>query len=343
MQEAFEKYDNPTSQTHGRGLVLCSGGLDSSLAVAILRAQGLHVEGVVFSSPFFSPDRALRAGESLKIKMHVLDFEKKIIALVQFPPHGHGAHLNPCVDCHLTMIKLAGELMENSGYDFVATGEVLGQRPMSQNRKALDIVARGSGYGDRVIRPLSAQLLEPTLPETKGVVDRSKLLAISGRSRKQQVALAKHYNIINYPAPAGGCLLTDEGFCRRLSDLMKYEGLDDSRLLKLLRIGRHFRLPGGSKCIVGRNYEDNKRIQAITISSDIMLSPAVIPGPNVLIPNSVKSVEDLNMAVQLCAAYSDCSAENSHTIDINISRVNEATICSSINQVDRKEFAIFML
>lgn len=288
----------------GRGLSLMSGGLDSSLAVCVLRAQGLQVEGVVFSSPFFCPDAAQRAARQLGVQLHVLDFSSDILALVEKPPHGFGGCLNPCIDCHMGMIRRAGELMDRMGFDFVATGEVLGQRPMSQNHKSLSVVASGSGWSDRLVRPLSAQLLAPTRPELDGLIDRSRLLGLNGRSRKPQIALAAQYGVTEYPSPAGGCLLTEDGYCRRLADLRSHEGLGNLRLIRLLRIGRHFRLPSGVKCVVGRNHVDNDMLQEVALPDDVVMYTVNVPGPTLLLPGGAGD-EDLTRAAGLCVAYGD--------------------------------------
>lgn len=297
----------------GRGVSLLSGGLDSTLAVCVLRAQGLHVEGVVFSSPFFSPDAARESARRLGVRLHVIDFTTDILALVEKPPHGFGGCLNPCIDCHMHMIRRAGVLAAQLGFDFVATGEVLGQRPMSQNRKALGVVATGSGWGDRLVRPLSAQLLEPTQPERDGLIDRSRLLGLNGRSRKPQILLAAQYGVTKYPSPAGGCLLTEEGYCRRLADLRSREGLGELRLIRLLRTGRHFRLPGGAKCIVGRNRVDNEVLHAAAEPTDVVLQTVNTAGPTLLLPGGAGE-EDLIRAAGICAAYGDHHADPAATL-----------------------------
>ena len=170
--------------------------------------------------------------------------------------------MNPCIDCHALMIRRAGELMEKLGFDFVATGEVRGQRPMSQNAQSLLTVEKASGLRGRLVRPLSAKLLEPTVPELEGKLDREKLLDISGRSRDRQIALAAELGIVDYPSPAGGCKLTEDAFGRKLRDLMEHEGLRDRTLIELLLVGRRFRLPDGSGVILGRDGKENAKLRA---------------------------------------------------------------------------------
>ena len=284
-----------------KGLSLMSGGLDSQLAIRVLQNAGAEVEAITFSTPFFSPDAAKKAAAGLGVPLRIVDFTDDEIALIEHPPHGFGGAMNPCIDCHATMIRRAGELMAELGYEFVATGEVMGQRPMSQNKQSLGVVERSSGLAGRLIRPLCAKLLEPTIPETEGKIDREKLLDISGRSRERQMALAAEYGIVDYPSPAGGCKLTEAGFGRRLRDLMEHEGLKIRRLVDFLLIGRRFRLPGGSGVILGRDKKDNAILQS---AGDLgtLLAPVNVPGPTALIPD-LKSAADLELAKGLVCSY----------------------------------------
>lgn len=324
----------PVPSSSARGLALLSGGLDSRLAVCLLRAQGCHLEAVVFDSPFFNPAPARAAAQALRIRLHEVDFTADILELVRRPPHGYGGCLNPCIDCHARMVRRAAELMAPGGFEFVATGEVLNQRPMSQNRRALGIVAQDSGIAERLLRPLSAQLLEPTLPEREGRVDRTRLLGLQGRSRKPQMELAAQYGLRDYPTPAGGCLLTESGFCRRLQDLMDHEGLDDPRLACLLRYGRHFRLPGGAKAIVGRNQSDNKSLRAARRPGDILIHSVHVPGPALLVAGPA-SAEDLAQAAALCAAYADQRSDGAVVVR---TRRNDVISDCTVMPEDRARF-----
>ncbi|MCL1919779.1 MAG: tRNA 4-thiouridine(8) synthase ThiI [Kiritimatiellaeota bacterium] len=292
------------NQRPGRGLSLLSGGLDSQLAVCVLREQGLYVEGVVFASPFFKIDAARRAAEHLGLPLHVVPFTRDILELVESPRHGFGGAMNPCIDCHARMIRRAGEMMAEKGFDFVATGEVLNQRPMSQTRKSLAQVAADAGLGGRLLRPLCARHLEPTLPETEGIVDRERLLDLHGRSRKPQMELAKRFGLLEYPSPAGGCLLTEKGFCRKLADLKAHEGFGDERLAWLLLYGRHFRLPGGAKCIVGRDARDNAKLKEMRRDGDVLLHTVNVPGPTALLLGGAGD-GDIAHAASICATYGD--------------------------------------
>lgn len=291
------------STRKGRCLSLNSGGLDSQLAICILREQGVEVEAVTFSSPFFSPDAAIASAEALGIPIHVIDFTDHLIPLLKSPPHGFGSAMNPCIDCHATMIRRAAMLMEEKQFDFIATGEVLGQRPMSQRRHSLDTVMKSADIGDRLLRPLSALLLPETEPERRGLVDRSKLLGLSGRTRKPQLELAEKFGLVNYPTPSGGCKLTESRYAQRLRNIKEHEGLDDTRLLNLLAYGRHFRLPGGTLAIVGRNKADNAALRPAMRGADVILQPVNVPGATIL---AIKPAEDdLPHLRRLCAAFAD--------------------------------------
>lgn len=274
------------------------------LAVCVLREQGCQVEAVVFDSPFFNTDQARRSAEAIGVTLHVPDFTADITGLLDNPRHGFGRTMNPCIDCHALMIRRAGEIVREKGWNFVATGEVLNQRPMSQNRHSLAIVASTSGCAEILVRPLSALLLDETRPEREGLIDRSRLLALSGRGRSAQIALAEKFGIGTFPAPAGGCLLTEGLFCSKLRDLQLHEGLENRRDLRWLRLGRHFRLPDGAKCIAGRDAEDNDRLQREAGPGNIVLHPVAVPGPTVVLPLAA-SAADAARAAAICAGYCD--------------------------------------
>ena len=285
-----------------KGLSLLSGGLDSQLAVCVLREAGAYMEGVTFETPFFSADNARKAAKALDLPLTVVDFTADEIALLENPPHGFGGAMNPCIDCHTTMIRRAGEIMRERGFDFVSTGEVVNQRPMSQNRQSLGVVERGCGLAGLLVRPLSAQLLEPTKPELEGLIDRTKLLAIQGRQRQMQMELAAKFGLKDYPSPAGGCLLTEKGYGRRLKDLMDHEGLGDLRLVRMLKAGRRFRLPGGASVILGRDSSDNARLESARAAGEVLVAPVSVPGPTALVVSQCES--DLAMVRPLVCAYS---------------------------------------
>jgi hypothetical protein len=224
--------------------------------------------------------------------------------VVKKPKHGYGKNMNPCIDCHALMLRVAGEMMSDEGADFIVTGDVLGQRPMSQNRKALSIIDTESGLEGLILRPLSARRLPPTMPEIIGWIDRDKMLDYSGRSRKPQMALAKKLNITKYPPPAGGCLLTDNIFTKRLADLFSSDSLLALREIELLKLGRHFRIGPKTKIIVGRNKNENDSISLLAKDDDLLLYTVSIPGPTVLVIGEMTSFSD-EIAASMTASYSD--------------------------------------
>lgn len=306
-QEENKQLDSDVSP-RSKGLVLFSGGLDSILAALILREQGCYVEGLVFTSPFFGAGLAKKSAASINLKLNIVDFSDDILSLVEHPKHGFGGALNPCIDCHTRMIFRAGEIVREKGWDFVATGEVLNQRPMSQNHRSLTMVGAECGVSDILVRPLSAQLLDETDVEKRGLVDRSKLKAIEGRSRKEQQALAAHFGLSDYPSSAGGCLLTEKLFANKLGLLRDRGQLRDRTAIELLKLGRHFLLPGGAKAIVGRNVSENERMRELAADgSYFIIRPIGVPGPTTLLEANA-SDEDIHTAEKLCAAYSDKTA-----------------------------------
>jgi tRNA U34 2-thiouridine synthase MnmA/TrmU len=298
-----------------RALGLLSGGLDSMLAAAVLRAQGLDVTGIFFITPFFGPGRAKAAAAHLQLPLIEADLTEKFFPLIYAPPHGFGRGHNPCIDCHLLMLREAATRIGPEGFDFLFTGEVLGQRPMSQNRGSLNLIARESGVPELLLRPLSARLLPSTRPEILGWVDREKLLDLSGRGRKRQMALAAEYGITDYAAPAGGCLLTDPNYAARLKETLRHQPQVSRRDLELLKWGRHFRLPGGAKAVVGRTQRDNEAMEGLIESGDGVLKVGGIPGPLVLIIGNAAG-NDLQEAAGLAAAYSDARAGTQVTVTV---------------------------
>ncbi|KAA3628799.1 MAG: tRNA (5-methylaminomethyl-2-thiouridylate)-methyltransferase [Proteobacteria bacterium] len=302
-------------------VALISGGLDSMLAAKVVMEQGVHVEGINFYTGFCveghthairkrnqeKPKRnnALWVAEQLGIKLHIVDIAEEYKDVLLYPKHGYGANLNPCLDCKIFMVRKALEWTEENGFDFVITGEVVGQRPMSQRRDTMPVVARESGAEDRLLRPLCAKLLPPTLPEREGWIDREKLYALNGRNRKPQMAMAAEFGINDYAQPAGGCcFLTDESYAKRLGDLWQGRGVRDYDLddILLLKIGRHLRPRPHFKMIVAREAGETKFLEGyrkrythlFTVSHN---------GPMVLIDGE-PSDDDLLLAAQLTARFS---------------------------------------
>jgi len=276
------------------------------LAARVLKDQELELIGIIFKTPFFGPGPGIDVGRTAGIPVRVIDFTDRHLEMLKNPVYGYGSQMNPCIDCHALMLREAGRIMEREGADFLFTGEVLGQRPMSQRRDSLRSVEKLCGYPGRVLRPLSARLLPPTVVEIEGLVDRERLLDIHGRSRKRQEALARHYGITDYPQPGGGCMLTKEGFARRLKELFARYPQAGSREVELLKWGRHFVLPGGSICIIGRNEADNSRLAQFAGPEDIVLRVADYPSPTGVVIASPAADRDLQLAAAIVTAYSDC-------------------------------------
>jgi len=325
-----------TEKAKIRALMLLSGGLDSILAVKILQEQDIEVTGLTFVSYFFNANLAKKAAQQLKIKLKIIDFSDEHLAMVKNPPHGYGKAVNPCIDCHVLMLRKAREISRlgqapnrdspsdtvlESGtvpkglslFDFIATGEVLGERPMSQNKQALELIEKQSGLQGYLLRPLSAKLLKLTIPEKRGLVNRNKLLDISGRSRKRQIALAKKWGIKDYPTPAGGCLLTDLQFAQRLKELFQKWSDGQGNDIQLLKLGRHFWVKN-NKIIVGRNEKENKKIKKLAQKGDLVIEPKDFSGPNILIRSRTKLLkESLVKAKELMIKYSPKLRKKSKT------------------------------
>lgn len=296
-----------------RALAMISGGLDSILAAKLIKDQGIEVIGICFKSYFFNEDNARRMVEQIGIKLEVIDFSEEHFKLVKNPKHGLGKNMNPCIDCHAMMMNYSGKLLEEFKADFILTGEVLNQRPMSQNRQALNIVKKESGFSNKILRPLCALNLEPTEMELQGLVDREKLLNISGRSRKEQMALAEEWDIKDYPSPAGGCKLTEPGYALRLRDaLSKNENLS-AKEIDLLRFGRHFTSPDGTKIIVSRTGEEGQAIKGILDKSDLAFLPSSHNGAMAIIQGKATDA-DKELACRIAARYSKGKDENEVTI-----------------------------
>ncbi len=269
-----------------RALGAFSGGLDSMIAAKVLIDQGIEVEVVTFSSPFFASDAGRKGAIQLGIPWREIDYSETILSLLCNPPSGFGNNCNPCIDCHAGMFKKLGEIASVEGFDFIFSGEVAGQRPMSQNRGSLNRVARLSGYKEILLRPLSARLLPATEMEETGLVDRSRLLRLSGRSRKPQILIAEE-NDLQYKAPGGGCLLTEPNYCSRLRMLMDIPGLLTETNAHLIRYGRIFRLSKDTIGLVGRSEEDNERLEELALAGGkVTFALSDRPGPTgVLIGN----------------------------------------------------------
>ena len=323
-----------------RALGICSGGLDSILSALVLRTQGIAVEWITFETPFFSSRRAREAAALNGIPLTINNITRIYLEMLKNPPCGYGQHMNPCMDCHALMFRLAGASMQERGFDFLFSGEVLGQRPMSQTWASLRYVEKESGFEGYILRPLSAKKLPETIPEKEGLVKRELLLGISGRSRREQIALAQTFGIRDYPTPAGGCLLTDKGYSRRLKDLFEHQDTYNEAELHLLKYGRHLRLGSNIKIIVGRNKKDNENIaKYYNPAIHTIIKVQKILGPTLLIPWGAKK-DDIVLAATICAGYSN--APNDKPVDVGVVSPHgrEVVMVIGIPPSDVKHFLI---
>ncbi len=302
-----------TPETHPqrpvRALGLVSGGLDSALAAALLLEQGLEVVGLHLELPTACRSDAREVARALGIRLEVRDAGEEFLRLVRAPRWGYGRNLNPCVDCRVFMFRRARACLGELGADFLFTGEVLGQRPMSQLREKVDLIDRRSGLAGFVLRPLSARLLPATEPERRGWVDRSRLLGIAGRSRRVQLDEAARLGLSRFESPAGGCWLTDAGYSRKLRDLFEHAGAADVQAsdVELLAIGRHFRAGPALKIVLGRDAAENGRLAALEGPGRWLVEPDGFPGPSALVAGP-RDEASLALATALIARFARSSA-----------------------------------
>jgi tRNA-uridine 2-sulfurtransferase len=341
--------------TQRKAIALISGGLDSMLAAKLMLDQGVHVEGINFFTGFCveghthairSKDRkkpkrnnALWVAETLGIKLHIVDVIEEYKDVLINPKHGYGANLNPCLDCKCFMVKKARQWIEENDFDFIITGEVIGQRPKSQRRETMPVVAKESGANDLLLRPLCARRLPETKPEKEGWVDREKLLDITGRGRKPQMALAKSYGIEDYAQPAGGCcFLTDAQYSHKLTDLWQTRGnkeydLDD---IMLLKIGRHIRPGDNFKLIVGRDEGENRYLEGYRKRFTSLIADK-LNGPLVLIHGDA-GTEGLQLAARITARYSQ--GRDRDSVDIRITNTDSTTEVITVQPIPTNEILL---
>jgi tRNA-specific 2-thiouridylase len=323
-----------------KGLGLCSGGLDSILSALLLKSQGIDVTWICFETPFFSSEAAQKASDQTGIPLMTCDITDEYMEMMKNPKAGFGKNMNPCMDCHTLMFAKAGEVLKNKDFHFLFSGEVLGQRPKSQNKNSLRYVEKNSGFDGQILRPLCAKLLPQTLVEQKGLVDREKLMDISGRSRKAQMQMANDFGIKEYPSPAGGCLLTDIIFSTRLKDLMYVQKTYKKNELYLLKYGRHFRLDDKTKVIIGRSKKDNEQlIKYYDKNSDVLLKHSIMPGPDVILTGPPTN-QNLQQAAAFCAGYTKSKAGDNALIRV-ITHDNEDSLL--VKTVKPSEFNHLMI
>lgn len=330
---------------HNSPLLLYSGGLDSILSGLWLRKIGFaQVAAIKFLMPFnqeleeFRTDKNILNDflESNKIYLIEVDISNKYIEMLKKPEYGYGKNMNPCIDCKILFQKEAKILLEKFNALFIATGEVLGQRPMSQRRDTLNLIQNKSGCKGIIVRPLCGKLLAETLPEKQGIINRSQLLDITGRGRTRQIELAKFFNVPVIPTPAGGCLLTEPNFAKRLNDLMKYSDLKNLNEINLLRVGRHFRLFDAEKMIIGRNEKENIFLEKYNVYN-ILIKVKDFPGPIVLYSGDTEN-SSFETVLKAAIRYSDAPLNSEINLIVtqnNIEKIFQSKL-NNKNDVDIK-------
>ena len=320
-----DNYSNPAATSHTldltkpkiKAIALISGGLDSAIATKMVIDQGIEVIALNFHSPFctcasanskHNQCGAMYFAQKLQIPMRSIVKGEDYLELSQHPKFGYGKNMNPCIDCRIHILEKTKEVMQETGAEFIVTGEVLGQRPKSQMLHALMTIEKTAGLEGKILRPLSAQLLPPTLMEKSGLIDRDKLLNIRGRRRNIQVELGREYNLIEQYCAGGGCKLTDRNFANKLRDYFAHTSNPTMKDMKFLKIGRHFRV-NGLKIITGRDETENIKLEAWAGDKDVILTVKDVMGPCTLVFNP-QTQEDLKIPAQLTLRYSDSVLES---------------------------------
>ncbi|UFS62634.1 7-cyano-7-deazaguanine synthase [Sulfurimonas sp. HSL-3221] len=304
-----------------KAIALFSGGLDSTLAMKLIIDQGIDVIACNINTGFgATKDRRAHMQnmcDQVGAELRIIDIQSEYLQTVLFDPkHGYGKHFNPCIDCHAKMFEVAKRIMEAEGASFLISGEVLGQRPMSQNKDALIKVLNEANVDGLLLRPMSAKRLAPTIAEEEGWVDRDKLEGILGRSRERQMELAEQFGLEDYESPGGGCLLTDANFAIKIRDYIKFDEQFDVPDIPVLKWGRHFRLPEGAKMVIGRDQEENAKLQEIDNAKFMHIQTVGIPGPHVLLSKDA-SESDRAFAARSILTYCKTSPEEEYTLDVN--------------------------
>ncbi len=330
------------SHKPGKAVSLISGGLDSAVATKLILEQGISVTGVHFTSLFASKRdkerglQAVRTAGELGIPLIVIDKGPEYIELIKNPRYGYGKNMNPCIDCRIFMLQKVRAIMEQEGASFVITGEVLGQRPMSQQRDTINLIEKRSGLKGLIVRPLSAKLFSPSEPEEAGIVDRGQLLGLSGRSRTTQQELVDKYHMKAYSSPGGGCLLTDPIFSSKLRDLFNDDRDFTIKDIELLTFGRHFRINHGTKLVIGRNQKENETLETLWAVPYILLSPEDFKGPKGMIKGRADR-ETLTVAANILGFYGKHDAQQ---ITLEINNGTRKTVCFEKIDVDVERLRI---
>ena len=321
-----------------RCVTLLSGGLDSMLAIRIMQDQGIEVEALNFKTMFTCcQDLSAQAANRLGVRLTVVSQEDDYLELIKKPRFGYGKGANPCVDCRIYMFERAHKFMEQIGADFIVSGEVVGQRPMSQKRRDLDVISHQSGLEDLLLRPLSAKLLLPTLPERNGLVDRDRLYAFQGRSRKGLIRLAKAYGLEEVPTPSTGCALTEPLFGKKVHDLIQIQVDPQPWDFQLVKIGRHFRFDKQTKVILGRNEAENQQLEYShrlpDATSTVLLDPESFSGPVALVsgPPTEQAIE---FALALVLRYGAKKNESDNRVCVTIGQQTSMMLATAHPQAE---------
>lgn len=322
-----------------KAIALFSGGLDSTLAMKLIINQGIEVVACNISTGFGSVkdrrEHMQNMCDQVGAKLRIVDIQDEYLEKVLFTPkHGYGKHFNPCIDCHAKMFEVAKRLMVEEGADFLISGEVLGQRPMSQNGESLQKVLQMSDCEGLLLRPMSAKLLEPTIPEINGWVDREKLEAIVGRTRDRQMELVEAFGIVDFERPGGGCLLTDEHFSRKIRDVLAHDDAFIKADIPTLKYGRQLRLPEGAKLIIGRTEEENTKLEAIENPKFMHINTELF-GPHCLISLNA-SEADKTLAAKLVLAYCKPNFEGEQALEFGAQTI--MSICDLSRNDAQKYF-----
>ena len=302
-----------------KALALFSGGLDSTLAMKMIIDQGIEVIACNINTGFGATrdrrEHMQNMCDQVGAELRIIDIQSEYLQSVLFSPkYGYGKHFNPCIDCHAKMFEIAKRIMEGEGADFLISGEVLGQRPMSQNGDALNTVLNEANVNGLLLRPMSALRLAPTIAETEGWVDREKLEGIQGRSRDRQMELVEEYGITDFESPGGGCLLTDANFAIKMNDYIKYDENFEVKDIKILKWGRHFRLPDGAKMVIGRQQDENEKLQEIVNDKFVHIKTDGIPGPHSLLSRDATPADKL-FAARAILTYCKAKPEETYKLD----------------------------
>lgn len=329
-----------------KAVTLISGGLDGTLAAKVVQNLGIELIPVHFRIPFChdkegdDADILATASAVLGLAVREVELADGFLDVIRSPRYGFGSQMNPCIDCRILMLSKARDLMEECGAHFVVTGEVLGQRPMSQHRQALFIVAKRAGLEGLVVRPLSARLLPETIPEQQGWLRRETLLDFSGRGRRSQLALAKQFAVRDYAQPAGGCLLTDPHFSRRLKDIVEHGEMNLDNV-ELLKTGRHFRLSKHTKLTVGRNEKENRELERMMQPDDRLFMPHLLVGPTAL-GRGVFDAGLVEMSMGIVAAYCGVAPDAAAQI-VCRSKGHAEILRTDIRPLDKSDFAVLRI